>query len=178
MTRHNMGYVVVQSCARLLGCSLREDRRFSAYVGKKEIENRVVHFLLPLTFMNLSGSAVRRYVDYFKIPVSGVIVVSDDVALPFGQLRLREGGSAGGHNGLKSVEAHLMTSHYKRLRMGIGHPGEQLMANYVLERFSHTEQQELPTFIQHGVEVLQKVLQDSFSNVMNQFNLTKPPIAG
>lgn len=196
MTRHNMGYLAVLGFAHQLGWSLKEDRRFNARVAKGTIENHTVHLILPLTYMNLSGNAVRRYVDYFKIPLNDLIVVTDDIALPFGQLRLRNMGSAGGHNGLKSVEASLGTSHYKRLRMGIGHPGEKMLVNYVLEAFSHKEQQELPTFIDRGVEVLQRLLRESFSHVMNSVNtvprqampkqalgtepidLTKPPVTG
>lgn len=196
MTRHNMGYLVVQKFANRLGWSLKEDRRFNALVAKGISENKTIHLLLPLTYMNLSGDAVRRYVDYYKIPLSCVVVITDDIALPFGQLRLRSMGSAGGHNGLKSMEACLGTSHYKRLRMGIGHPGEKMLANYVLETFNHAEQQELPRLIDHGVEVLQRLLKESFSHVMTNVNpvsqqtatkkeavvksidLTKPPSIG
>lgn len=190
MTRHNIGYLVIQNFARRLGWSLKEDRRFNAYVAKGVVENHTVHLLLPLTYMNLSGNAVRRYVDYFKIPLASEVIVTDDIALPFGQLRLRNMGSSGGHNGLKSIEACLGTSHYKRLRMGIGHPGEKMLVNYVLEAFSSTEQQELPTFIDRGVEVLQRLLKESFSHVMSSVNavprkksaeptdLTKPPVTG
>lgn len=197
MTRHNLGYLVVQQFAHRLGWSLKEDRRFNARVAKGISENKSIHLVLPLTYMNLSGNAVRRYADYFKIPLTSIIVVTDDIALAFGQLRLRLMGSAGGHNGLKSIEASLGTSHYKRLRMGIGHPGEKMLANYVLETFNHTEQQELPTFIDRGVEVLQRLLKESFSHVMTSVNtvpqqktlkkqaseaepidLTKPPSIG
>lgn len=194
MTRHNMGYLVVQKLAHRLGWSLKEDRRFNARVAKGGKDHHMIHLMLPLTYMNLSGNAVRRYVDYFKLPLTSLIIVTDDIALSFGQLRLRNMGSAGGHNGLKSIEACLGTTHYKRLRMGIGHPGEKMLANYVLESFSHTEQQELPTFIDRGVEVLQRLLKESFSHVMTSVNivprqtqqksepeptdLTKPPVTG
>lgn len=196
MTRHNMGYLVIKSLAHRLGWSWKEDRRFNAYAAKGVIENHTIHLLLPLTYMNLSGNSVRRYVDYYKISATQLLVITDDTALPFGQLRLRNIGSAGGHNGLKSIEACLGTSHYKRLRMGIGHPGEQMLANYVLEDFSCAEQQELPAFIDRGVEVLQRLLKESFSRVMTSVNtvprqevpkqasgleqieLTKPPVTG
>lgn len=193
-TRHNMGYLVVQAFAHQLGWSLKEDRRFNVRAAKGGVGNHTLHLLLPLTYMNLSGNAVRRYVDYFKLPLTSLIIVTDDIALPFGQLRLRSMGSAGGHNGLKSIEACLGTAHYKRLRMGIGHPGEKMLVNYVLESFNHTEKQELPTFIDRGVEVLQRLLKESFSHVMTSVNtvprqtnqksepepidLTKPPVTG
>lgn len=195
-TRHNMGYLLIQAFANRLGWILKEDRRFNAQVAKGISENKTIHFVLPLTYMNLSGEAVRRYVDYLKLPIHSVVVVTDDIALPFGQLRLRAMGSAGGHNGLRSIETCLGTSHYKRLRMGIGHPGEKMLVSYVLEAFSHAEQQELPIFIDRGVEVLQRLLRENFSYVMNHVNtipkqailkqtpglesidLTKPPAKG
>lgn len=191
MTRHNMGALVVEAFAYRLGWSLRLDRRFNAKTVKGVLDNLTIHLLLPLTYMNLSGNAVRSYIDYFKIPVHQVIIVVDDIALSFNQLRLRNMGSAGGHNGLKSVEACLGTSQYKRMRMGIGHPGEKMLANYVLETFNSVEQKELPAFIDQGVEVMIRLLKESFTQVMNSVNtvptqktraepidLTKPPITG
>ena len=178
MTRHNMGFLVIQSLARVLGCSLREDRRFTALLAKKEVEHYIVHLFLPLTFMNLSGNAVRRYVEYFKIPLSSIVVVSDDIALPFNTYRFREGGSAGGHNGLKSIQEVFGTPHYKRLRMGIGHPGETMLVDYVLERFNQVEQQELPRFIESGAQVLHRIVKEGFASAVNARDLTKPPVTG
>lgn len=170
MTRHNMGYLVIEAFARSLGWLFKEDRRFKARVVKGVYENKTVHLVLPLTYMNLSGTTVRCYVDYFKIPMNSLVVVTDDIALAFGQLRLRILGSAGGHNGLKSIEESLGSSQYMRLRMGIGHPGEKMLANYVLETFNQVEQQELPTFIDQGVEVLKRLINENPSHVMNGVN--------
>lgn len=178
LTRHNIGYLVVQEFADCLGWTLKEDRRFNAKVAKGTIESKTVYLVLPLTYMNLSGNAVRIYADYFKIPLHCIMAVTDDIALSFGQIRLREMGSAGGHNGLKSLEACLGTTHYKRLRMGIGHPGEQMLADYVLETFSYTEQKELPSFIDRGVEILQRLLKENFSHVMTNVNTNKTPSIG
>lgn len=189
LTRHNMGYLVVQELASRLGSQLKQDRRFNAKVGKGLWENKNIHFLLPLTFMNLSGTAIKRYVDYFNIPLKGIMIVTDDVALPFGQLRVRAKGSPGGHNGLKSIEHWLGTSEYFRLKMGIGHPGEKMMVDYVLDKFNQMEQKELPIFIDRGVDLLQHLLKigfENFSTVMQPvprppakpIDLTKPPITG
>lgn len=194
-TRHNVGFHVIEKFAERLGWSLKEDRRFNAKVAKGVSDNQTVHLVMPLTFMNLSGMAVKPYADYFKIPLDHLVVVMDDISLAFGQLRLRAMGSAGGHNGLKSIEHFLGTSHYVRLRMGIGHPGEAMLADYVLEPFNPAEQQELPAFIDRGVQVLQRLLKESLARVMNSVNtvprqiqkqkagpepidLTKPPVAG
>lgn len=194
-TRHNLGLRVVQEWAERLGWPMREDRRFKAKVAKGVSDQFTVHLVLPWTYMNLSGTAVKPYVDYFKIPLSRVVVVIDDISLAFGQLRLRGVGSSGGHNGLKSIEHCLGTSHYMRLRMGIGHPGETMLADYVLEPFNQVEQKELTAFIDRGVQVLQRLLKEDFGQVMTSVNpvprqvqkpgtapgptdLTKPPVTG
>ncbi len=191
-----MGYLVIKAFALGMGWHFKEDRRFNALVAKGVIGEASIHLLLPLTYMNLSGTAVRRYLDFFKLPASCLVVVTDDIALSFGKLRLKTMGSAGGHNGLKSVETHLGSSHYVRLRMGIGHPGEKELAGYVLDSFSPEELKILATFVDRGVEVLLRLLKESVSHVMNVVNtapskdrlvplpkkesidLTKPPLQG
>lgn len=196
MTRHNMGYLVVREFAHSLGWILKEDHHFCALIVKGIIRNQAIHLILPLTYMNLSGNAVRNYMNYFKIPSARLVVVTDDIALTFGQLRLKKKGSSGGHKGLENIAECLGTTDYPRLRMGIGHPGEKMLAHYVLETFSLQEQQELPNFIERGVEVLQRLLKDDFSHVMTSVNtvsrhqapkqetkvesidLTKPPSIG
>lgn len=195
-TRHNMGYLVIRALALSMGWHFQEDKRFNALVTRGVIGKTSVHLLLPLTYMNLSGTAVRRYLDFFKLPFSCLVVVTDDIALSFGKLRLKTMGSAGGHNGLKSVETHLGSAHYIRLRMGIGHPGERELARYVLESFTPEELKILPTFVDRGVDVLLRLLKESVSHVMNAVNtapskdrlvllpkkesidLTKPPLQG
>lgn len=196
LTRHNLGFMVIEAFGRHLGWTLKEDRHLNVCVAKGMINSHILHLLMPLTYMNLSGDAVRRYVDYFKIPYSQILIICDDISLSFGQMRLKNMGSAGGHNGLKSIEASMGTVSYNRLRMGIGHPGEKMLASYVLENFSFTEQQQLKDFIGRGVQVLQRLLRESFSHVMTSVNtisrqemskeesgvksvdLTKPPVIG
>lgn len=191
-----MGYLVIKAFALSMGWHFKEDKRFNALVTKGVIGETSVHLLLPLTYMNLSGTAVRRYLDFFKLPSSCLVVVTDDIALSFGKLRLKTMGSAGGHNGLKSVETHLGSSQYIRLRMGIGHPGGKELAGYVLDSFSPEELKILATFVDRGVEVLLRLLKESVSHVMNVVNtapskdrlvplpkkesidLTKPPLQG
>jgi PTH1 family peptidyl-tRNA hydrolase len=153
-----------------MGWHFKEDRRFNAYTTKGLAEGVVVHLLKPTTYMNLSGTAVRRYMDFFKLNTEQLVIVADDVALPFGQLRLKATGSAGGHNGLKSVETHMGTTHYKRLRMGIGHPGEAILADYVLDPFRREELEQLEAFVDCGVKVLYRLLNESTSQVMNVVN--------
>ena len=162
-TRHNMGFLVIQAFAKFLGLSFKKDGHFNALVAKGVVDNKTVHLLLPLTFMNLSGNAIRHYADYFKIPIDRLLVAVDDVALPFGSFRYRLKGTSGGHRGLASIENCFGSNHYKRLRMGIGHPGEKILADFVLEPFSPAEQLELPEVILKGVDILSHFLKEDFA---------------
>lgn len=144
MTRHNMGFLAVEKLAERHGAALSPDKAFLGKTAKATVEGRKVYFLLPMTYMNLSGSAVRRLIDYYQLPVSNLLVVCDDVALPFGKLRLREKGSSGGHNGLKDIEKHLGTQEYQRLRIGIGSNEEEQLDIYVVANFNSFEKKQLP----------------------------------
>lgn len=171
MTRHNMGYLVLQAYAKTFGWSFKEEKQFQGLVAKGQISGTAVHLLLPTTYMNESGRAVKRYIDYYRIP-NQVVVVCDDTAFSFGELRLRPSGSAGGHNGLKSIELHLGTQEYPRLRMGIGqqHPSQNL-ADYVLDHFTSEELLQLPKVVQKGVEVIQQLIKDGIALTMNAVNI-------
>lgn len=191
MTRHNMGFLVIREFAARLGWSFKEEKRHQALVAKGFVEEVEIHIILPLTYMNLSGEAVKSYLDYYKLPVSALVVVTDDIALSFGVIRLKAMGSAGGHNGLKSIEFHLRTPEYKRLRMGIGHPGESRLTDYVLETFSAEEKKELASIVERGREVLHRLIKEDISRLMEAVNksplkknnedskvITKPPLEG
>lgn len=171
MTRHNMGYLIVQAFAHALGWNFKEDKQFIARVAKGKIGEVIIHLLLPQTYMNESGQSLRRYLDYYKLAPKNVIVVTDDVDLDFGHIRVRNMGSAGGHNGLKSIQAYLQTHHYVRLRMGIGRDNQQgKLADYVLDAFSNEEKEHLPEFISEGVKILQRLISEEVTVVMNSVN--------
>jgi len=158
LTRHNLGYLVVQEIAAIHGWSFKDEAEFSAKVAKGEILGDKIHLLLPTTYMNESGRAIKRYLDFFKLTTDQLIVVSDDVALPFKEIRLRLMGSSGGHNGLKSIEAHLGTRKYARLRMGIGSElNNRDLADFVLENFNTEELSELAKYVQKGTAVLREL---------------------
>jgi PTH1 family peptidyl-tRNA hydrolase len=127
---------------------------------------------LPTTYMNQSGVAVRKYLDFFKLDKKKVVIVVDDIAHLFGELRLKTMGSSGGHNGLKSIEAHLGIREYTRLKMGIGHPGEKVLSDYVLDPFNKEELEQLVTFIDRGVNVLERLVNEDVSEVMKSVNTT------
>lgn len=165
LTRHNLGYLVVQKLAKAQEWTFKEDKQSRAIFVRGLIDGTTVHLVMPTTYMNESGQAVRRYLDFFKLKPENVIVVSDETALPFGDLRLRLKGSAGGHNGLKSIETHLGTQYYVRLRMGIGpKPPEMSLADYVLANFSKEEFEALDSFIEKGVEVLVRIIRGTFTH--------------
>jgi PTH1 family peptidyl-tRNA hydrolase len=172
LTRHNIGFLVLEALARRNGMSLKEEKEFHGKVAKGVIADQSVFLLMPTTYMNESGRAVRRYLDFYKIPSEHLLVVVDDVALAFGQLRLRKMGSPGGHNGLKSIELHLGTQNYARLRMGIGRNLQDVnLADYVLGNFSQEEQTELPNFVQKGAQILERLVTEGLSCVMNSGNI-------
>jgi len=121
--------------------------------------------------MNLSGTAVARYLSYYKIPSDRFVVITDDVAIPFGTMRLKEQGSAGGHNGLKSIEQCLATNKYTRLRMGVGDNRKDIeLADYVLSAFAPEEEGQLSRFILEGANVLKRLLKEPLTQVMNGVN--------
>ncbi|MBS0659762.1 MAG: aminoacyl-tRNA hydrolase [Verrucomicrobia bacterium] len=171
-TRHNVGFLVLDELARRQRVSLVEQR---AWKGRHARTDAGTHLLQPLTFMNLSGEAVGALARFHKIPAHEVLVVSDDTALPLGRLRLRLGGSDGGHNGLRSIADHLDTTDFPRLRVGVGSasPGEQV--SHVLGTFRPDEQEALAETIVRAADAVETAVQQGLETAMNRFN--RPPAA-
>lgn len=173
-TRHNVGFRVVKWFAKRHGIELRKAARISAEIGHGTIEGVSVGLVLPLTYMNSSGEAVKECVKAFKVPLKQVMIVVDDVAFPAGDLRLKEGGSSGGHNGLKSIEAHLGTSDYPRLRLGVGSPvsrtGSRDLADYVLGKFEKAEEELLPQVFDKAADVLDCWIREGIQSAMTKAN--------
>lgn len=173
-TRHNMGFLVLQTFAQMNALNFKEEKQFHALVAKGKQDETIIHLLLPLTYMNESGRAVHRYLNFYRLHVSDLIVVVDDTALPFGQMRLRPLGSAGGHNGLKSIETYLGTREYIRLRIGIGQNlKDETLADYVLGKFNNEEIAALPEIVQEGSLILKSLMSESITHVMNRVNTKK-----
>lgn len=168
-TRHNAGFIVVD---RLVpdGEAGFVTRRYGD-VARMRLKNKELVVLKPSTYMNLSGHAVRYWMNEERIPLTNVLVVVDELALPFGTLRLKGKGSAGGHNGLKHIQSVLGTEGYARLRFGIGAEyarGQQI--EYVLERFSDEERQEIDAIADEAVEVIKSFCLAGIERTMNTFN--------
>lgn len=156
-TRHNIGFRIVKALAAKYAFSFRPSLiRAKGNVAKGVIQEKTTYLLLPLTYMNDSGLSVRKACDYYKISYDHIVVVTDDVALPIGKIRFRSKGSCGGHNGLRSIESHLGTAEYPRLRIGVGGQGQEELATYVLDLFTQEEENQLIDVVDraiHGIEV-------------------------
>ena len=153
-TRHNAGFKVAKEFAKIHGLKFRQESRVYGELAEGKIGDSKVLVLLPMTYMNNSGKAVQACINYFKLGLENVVVVVDDVAFDVGDLRLKKEGSSGGHNGLKSIEGTLKTSSYPRLRIGIGSPRRQVLADYVLDKFSAGEKKDLTEVLSQAVDVL------------------------
>ena len=170
-SRHNVGFRAVDLLCQKRGC--RADRlRLKAMTGFCELGGQKVLLVKPMTYMNLSGQAVRPLADYYKIPPEHILVIFDDVSLPVGKLRVRPDGSAGGHNGAKSLIAELGTQSFPRIRIGVGekpHPDYDL-ADWVLSSFSAQEEKLLAPALERAVEAAQTVIEEGVARAMNQYN--------
>ncbi|MCD8371142.1 MAG: aminoacyl-tRNA hydrolase [Clostridiales bacterium] len=172
-TRHNVGFHVIDALADRYGIDVSE-RKCNGLLGRGRIEEQKVILVKPLTFMNASGECLRAVVDYYRIEPEQVIVIFDDISLEPGQLRIRMKGSAGGHNGVKSIIAHLGTQEFPRIKVGIGaKPPRMDLADYVLSRFSAEEQKRMDEAFGEAAEAVSVMLTDGAERAMNRYNTKK-----
>jgi PTH1 family peptidyl-tRNA hydrolase len=169
-TRHNVGFTIVQSLGAKHGLTFRHASHLVGELAQGNVRDKKLLLLQPTTFMNSSGDAVRRCIDYFQVPLDHMIVVCDDVALPIGTIRMRSKGSSGGHNGLKNIQAHIHTEHYARLRIGVGAPGHEALADYVLGRFSQEEKKIVEEMAIKAIEVLELWMMVGIAAAMQSAN--------
>lgn len=170
-TRHNVGFMVIDELARRWNIQVNQSK-CKALIGEGHIAGVKVALIKPMTYMNLSGEAVRAYIDYYKLSVEDGIVVYDDMDTEIGKLRLRYQGSAGGHNGIKSLIAHLNTQTFNRVRMGISRPAPGVpIVDYVLDRFMKSEQDALQHMIAKACDALEYQLTHKFEDAMGKFNV-------
>jgi peptidyl-tRNA hydrolase, PTH1 family len=169
-TRHNLGFMVIDKLGSSIDASSRE--RFQGAILETRRNDETLVLLKPLTFMNNSGASVSQVTRWYKVPHERILIIYDDLDLPYGTIRLRPGGSAGGHNGLASVIQHLGTDNVPRLRIGIGRPVTGSTVNYVLTRFSKDEQGRLAGIVDTAADVATCWLNDGIQVAMNRFNRT------
>ncbi|MFG6497498.1 aminoacyl-tRNA hydrolase [Fictibacillus sp. UD] len=169
-TRHNIGFEVIDKLSDSLNIPMQQTK-FKGLYGTGFVGGEKVFLLKPLTYMNLSGECIGPFMDYFQIPLEDMVVVYDDLDTIPGKLRLRTKGSAGGHNGIRSMIAHLGTQEFKRIRFGIGRPtNQQPVPDFVLNRFSKDEQIDVESGIDRSVKACAAFIETSFDKVMNKFN--------
>jgi PTH1 family peptidyl-tRNA hydrolase len=169
-TRHNLGFMLIDKLAAQAKAAVKR-AECRSLVGNAVIDGERVLLAKPQTFMNLSGEALGCLQQKHEVAASSLIVISDDLALPFGSIRLRERGSAGGHNGLKSIIGVLGTNEFVRLRIGIQpeHPLSDAK-RFVLDEFSKTEREKLPEILERAAEALRSVLRDGIAKAMSLHN--------
>lgn len=171
-TRHNMGFDVINEIASRYMVSL-ERKKFDAIYGEAIIEGQKVMLIKPQTYMNLSGVAVKQFVDFYKVPVEQVIIIYDDMDIEKGTMKIRKKGGAGSHNGMKSVISQIGSEGFPRIRIGIGaplHPHDRI--NYVLEKLSKEEYTILEQGIQKASMAIIDMLKSGIDHAMNQYNET------
>jgi PTH1 family peptidyl-tRNA hydrolase len=168
-TRHNVGFKVVDELAREFEVSFKLEKL--ALLTELKFKGRQIIVIKPTTYMNLSGKALKYWSTKENIPIENILVVVDDLALPFGTIRVKSKGSDGGHNGLKDIQAELQTNSYARLRFGIGsafHSGQQI--KYVLGKWDKEEAAELPIRLEKAVEAIKSFCTVGLAHTMNNFN--------
>jgi PTH1 family peptidyl-tRNA hydrolase len=171
--RHNLGFMVVDELVRR--CKTPPPRaKFGAELAEGELGGERVLFCKPMDFMNLSGQAVARAAQFWKIGPERTVAVHDELDLPFARLRLGLGGGAGGHNGVRSLIADWGTADFVRVRVGIGRPpGDQDPAAYLLSNFSKSEQADLPPVIDEAADAVEAIVKSGLTAAMNRFNPIK-----
>lgn len=168
-SRHNLGFMVAEELGQRLPPGKRNERFQCAY-DEHDLNGTRVIVARPLTYMNNSGQAVGQLVRWYKAPLERLLVVYDELDLPFGRVRLRPGGSAGGHNGMSSIVRSLGSEEFARLRIGIGRPVSGSTVDYVLTRFPAQERDDLPELITLGADAALAWLSDGLEPAMNEYN--------
>ncbi|MBR5614171.1 MAG: aminoacyl-tRNA hydrolase [Clostridia bacterium] len=170
-TRHNMGFDALDAVAAKYDIAVKKSK-FNALYGEGTIEGERVVLVKPQTFMNLSGDAIREFKAWHKVEDSQIIIIYDDVSLPVGKMRIRSKGSAGGHNGMKSIICNLNTDVFPRIKIGVGSPQnpDYDLADYVLGRFSKAEVKELIPMAIKAAEAVGEIIKNGVEKAMSAFN--------
>jgi len=170
-TRHNAGFRLVEKLAAEWQTDWKNERKFNARTARTERNDCRVLLCRPQTFMNASGEAVGALASFYRLPLARILVVVDDADLPLGEIRLRAGGSSGGHHGLESIEQHLGSREFARLRLGIGRQdGAREITDYVLSRFDRAETALMKKVLDRAASQVECWLSDGIQKAMNQFN--------
>ncbi|NDI37067.1 aminoacyl-tRNA hydrolase [Chengkuizengella sediminis] len=169
-TKHNLGFMIIDRFAELNKIKISKNK-CKSLIGEGNIKGQKVVLIKPMTYMNLSGEAVRAYMDYYQVELEDMIVVYDDLDTEFGKMRLRYKGSAGGNNGIKSIIEHTGTQSFNRIRVGISRPPKGYhIPDYVLSNFNKNELETLDEMISKSCDALTHALEEPFEKTMAKFN--------
>lgn len=168
-TRHNAGFIVLDRFAHLTGIPVSK-KNFSGLYGEGTFKGERLLLLKPQTFMNLSGRSVAEALRFHKLELTDLLIIHDELDIPFGQIKLKEDGGHGGHNGLRSLHQLLGSGNYPRLRIGIGRPAHGDMADYVLTNFGKNEMTGLPQLVDGVVDALEMFITEGLPKTMNIYN--------
>lgn len=169
-TRHNIGFLFLKKLAQKYQLSFEKKSKWEAAIAEGMIDGSSVVLMMPQTFMNESGRAVAPALNYLNVELAHLLVVVDDVAIPMGQLRLKLNSGSGGHNGLKSIEEHLQTNRFARLRLGVGDREEGDLSSHVLGRFSKEEEKLIPEILERAVQTIEIWLSKGITRAMDFAN--------
>jgi PTH1 family peptidyl-tRNA hydrolase len=167
-TRHNIGFKVVDNIAKEYNIEINR-QKFKGICGEGFIAGKKIMLLKPTTYMNLSGESVREVVDFYNLEDNEILVIYDDISLEVGKLRIREKGSAGGHNGIKSIIGHLGSDVFSRIKVGVGQPDGDLI-KHVLGKFTKEEMSILSESIEASTKATEEIIKNDVKTAMNQFN--------
>ncbi|HER5543249.1 TPA: aminoacyl-tRNA hydrolase [Streptococcus pyogenes] len=171
-TKHNIGFMAIDNIVKNLDVTFTDDKNFKAQIGSTFINHEKVYFVKPTTFMNNSGIAVKALLTYYNIDITDLIVIYDDLDMEVSKLRLRSKGSAGGHNGIKSIIAHIGTQEFNRIKVGIGRPLEGMtVINHVMGQFNTEDNIAISLTLDRVVNAVKFYLQENdFEKTMQKFN--------
>lgn len=170
-SRHNIGFEVIKSLAGAQKIALRKEKSIKALLGKGRVGNAHIVLALPITFMNLSGEAVKPILKHFRIALTDFLVVCDDLDLEFGRIKICSKGSSAGHRGIKSIADSLSSTEFNRLRIGIGRPEEDLnVSDFVLAHFNRREKKDILAIINRSSQCCRSWLEKGIEKTMNIFN--------
>ncbi len=169
LTRHNIGFIVVDDLADFYNLKINK-KDYNSLYNSTRIKREKVILAKPQTFVNKSGLAVRKIVDYYNLELEDILIIHDDLDLNTGALKIRSKGGHGGHNGIKSIINHLSTKKFARIKLGIGRPDKGAVRDYVLGKFSDQELKKMNPAIDSAVKAIELFCQDNLQQAMNKFN--------
>ncbi len=171
-TKHNIGFMAIDRIVKNLDVNFTEDKNFKAEIGSDFINGEKIYFIKPTTFMNNSGIAVKALLTYYNISIKDMIIIYDDLDMEVGKIRFRQKGSAGGHNGIKSIIAHLGTQEFDRIKVGIGRPnGRMTVINHVLGKFDKNDEIMISNTLDKVDNAIKYYLQtNDFQKTMQKYN--------